>query len=92
MVRGLLAVNDFSRRGGGELVGIGPNGAGKTTVFNPVTVQRASGGSIRFGEELVGRTPTHRAPGVARTFQNIRLFRDLTVPITCARLPRRVPP
>jgi branched-chain amino acid transport system ATP-binding protein len=81
---GLLAVDGFSLAlEPGELVGvIGPNGAGKTTVFNLVTgVYRASSGSIRFdGAELVGRPPHAIARlGVARTFQNIRLFRDLTV-------------
>jgi branched-chain amino acid transport system ATP-binding protein len=81
---GLCAVNDFSLAlRPGELVGlIGPNGAGKTTVFNLVSgVYRATAGSIRLGgEELVGRTPHAIARlGVARTFQNIRLFRDLTV-------------
>jgi branched-chain amino acid transport system ATP-binding protein len=67
----------------GELVGlIGPNGAGKTTIFNLVTgVYHASEGSIRFGEsELVG-LPSHEIiqMGIARTFQNIRLFSNLTV-------------
>jgi len=81
---GLCAVSDFSLAvAPGELVGvIGPNGAGKTTVFNLVTgVYRATSGSIRFGgTELVGRPPHAIARlGVARTFQNIRLFRDLTV-------------
>jgi branched-chain amino acid transport system ATP-binding protein len=81
---GLLAVDGLSLTlAPGELVGlIGPNGAGKTTVFNLVTgVYRASGGSIRFcGDELVGRAPHAIARlGVARTFQNIRLFRELTV-------------
>jgi branched-chain amino acid transport system ATP-binding protein len=66
-----------------ELVGIiGPNGAGKTTVFNLITgIYRATKGSIRFqGVELVGKTP-HQITmlGMARTFQNIRLFKDLTV-------------
>jgi branched-chain amino acid transport system ATP-binding protein len=87
---GLCAVSHFELGlGSGELVGIiGPNGAGKTTIFNLITgVYRASQGSIRFwpeggGEaiELVGRSP-HRIVtlGIARTFQNIRLFRDLSV-------------
>jgi branched-chain amino acid transport system ATP-binding protein len=81
---GLCAVHDFSLDlVPGELVGlIGPNGAGKTTVFNLITgVYRAGAGSIRFdGTELVGRAPHAIARlGVARTFQNIRLFRDLPV-------------
>ncbi len=81
---GLCAVDDFNLDlAPHELVGIiGPNGAGKTTVFNLITgVYRATRGSIRFnGTELVGKTP-HQITGlhVARTFQNIRLFRDLTV-------------
>ena len=67
----------------GELMGlIGPNGAGKTTVFNLITgVYRASSGSIRFkGTELLGKTPHQiTALRIGRTFQNIRLFRDLSV-------------
>lgn len=67
----------------GELVGlIGPNGAGKTTVFNLITgVYRATQGNIRYkGTELVG-LPSHEIiqMGIARTFQNIRLFSNLTV-------------
>ena len=67
----------------GELVAlIGPNGAGKTTVFNLITgVYRPDTGAIRFrGESLVGLAP-HRivGAGIARTFQNIRLFKDLSV-------------
>jgi len=61
---------------------IGPNGAGKTTVFNLVTgVYRADTGSIRLpGIELVGKSPAQiAAEGVARTFQNIRLFASMTV-------------
>jgi branched-chain amino acid transport system ATP-binding protein len=61
---------------------IGPNGAGKTTVFNCITgVFRPTAGEIRLeGVSIVGRNP-HRITeaGVARTFQNIRLFKDLTV-------------
>ena len=81
---GLKAVNDFSlsiRQG--ELVGlIGPNGAGKTTVFNLITgLYLATTGSIKFKEQdIVGFQPfeiTQR--GIARTFQNIRLFPNLTV-------------
>lgn len=69
--------------GQGELVGlIGPNGSGKTTVFNLVTgIYRPDAGTVTLkGENLVG-IPPHRINrlGVARTFQNIRLFRNLTV-------------
>lgn len=71
----------------GELVGlIGPNGAGKTTVFNLLTgVYPPSSGTITFRSgdkqiELGGMSPhAISRSGVARTFQNIRLFRDLTV-------------
>ncbi len=81
---GLCAVSHFDLDlRPGELVGIiGPNGAGKTTIFNLITgVYRASKGSITFKDvELVGKAPAAVTQlGIARTFQNIRLFRDLTV-------------
>ena len=81
---GLTAVSDFNLDlEPGELMGvIGPNGAGKTTVFNLLSgVYRASEGSIRFdGHEIIGkRSDQIAALGMARTFQNIRLFKDLTV-------------
>ncbi len=81
---GLCAVTDFNLDlEHGELVGIiGPNGAGKTTVFNLITgVYKSTRGSIQFqGTELVGKRPNEvTALGIARTFQNIRLFKDLTV-------------
>lgn len=61
---------------------IGPNGAGKTTIFNLITGLFApSGGAIEFfGQRLNGR-PAHQIVrgGIARTFQNIRLFREMTV-------------
>ncbi len=65
----------------GEIVGlIGPNGAGKTTVFNVITgVYRVSSGTVRFeGAPIIGLRP-HRilARGIARTFQNIRLFQNM---------------
>ncbi|MGE5453831.1 MAG: ABC transporter ATP-binding protein [Methylocystaceae bacterium] len=67
----------------GELVGlIGPNGAGKTTVFNLLTgVYKPNAGDILFnGESIVGLKPhTICGKGVARTFQNIRLFSQLSV-------------
>lgn len=67
----------------GELVGlIGPNGAGKTTVFNLVSgIHPVSQGEIRYrGSVISGSSPTRIAKrGVARTFQNVRLFNSLTV-------------
>ena len=81
---GLRAVNDLNvSLQGGELLGlIGPNGAGKTTVFNMVSgFYRPSAGEILFeGHNLAGLS-THRvtALGIARTFQNIRLWNELTV-------------
>ena len=80
---GLQALTEVSfRLGQGEIVGlIGPNGAGKTTVFNVVTgVYSVSGGSVTYdGRSILGYRP-HRvlALGVARTFQNIRLFQKMT--------------
>ncbi|MCH3959880.1 MAG: ABC transporter ATP-binding protein [Selenomonas sp.] len=81
---GLKAVSDFNFHiNPGELVGlIGPNGAGKTTAFNLFTgVYQPTTGTIMFdGKSIVGLKPyeiTQR--GIARTFQNIRLFSELTV-------------
>jgi ABC-type branched-subunit amino acid transport system ATPase component len=69
--------------GEGELVGlIGPNGAGKTTVFNLATgVYVATAGSVAVAGQDLARMRMHEiaALGVARTFQNIRLFRSLSV-------------
>jgi branched-chain amino acid transport system permease protein len=81
---GLTAVSAFNLRlFPREIVGlIGPNGAGKTTVFNMVTgVYRPSAGDIRLtGASLVGAGPARiNERGIARTFQNIRLFSDLSV-------------
>lgn len=81
---GLVAVNDFCLEiGKGELVGlIGPNGAGKTTVFNIVTGQyEPTGGRVMFeGKDITGWRPDLiTEAGIARTFQNVRLFTGLTV-------------
>jgi branched-chain amino acid transport system ATP-binding protein len=81
---GLTAVSELTMSiGAEELVGlIGPNGAGKTTVFNLITgVYEPSEGEIRLGgESLAGRKPYGITKcGIARTFQNIRLFPSLTV-------------
>jgi ABC-type branched-subunit amino acid transport system ATPase component len=81
---GLTAVDGFEVEvNEGEIVSlVGPNGAGKTTVFNLISgVLRPTSGSVRLlGRELVGQ-PAHRIThyGVARTFQNIRVFPQLTV-------------
>ena len=81
---GLAAVTKFSVTiGDGEIVGlIGPNGAGKTTVFNLLTgAYKPDTGCIRIrGVDTLRLSPDRvTALGVARTFQNIRLFKDMTV-------------
>ncbi len=81
---GLKAVSDFSMEiNKGELVGlIGPNGAGKTTAFNLLTgVYQPTTGEIDFDDKSVlGLKPYQiTQKGVARTFQNIRLFSELSV-------------
>jgi len=81
---GLKAVTDFSMEiNRGELVGlIGPNGAGKTTVFNMLTgVYAPTSGKFYLNGKLMNGKKTFQVveEGIARTFQNIRLFRKLTV-------------
>jgi len=81
---GLIAVNHFSLDiNKGEIASlIGPNGAGKTTVFNIITgIYKPSQGNVFLdGEELVGKKTNQIAKrGIARTFQNIKLFKHLTV-------------
>ena len=80
---GLLALSEVSfTLNSGEILGlIGPNGAGKTTIFNVLTgVYQASSGDVRFnGGSLLGKRPHEIFKnGIARTFQNIRLFANMT--------------
>ena len=80
---GVIAVNAVSFAvGRGELFGlIGPNGAGKTTLFNLITgMNTPSGGRLRHrGEDITGLPPYRVAErGIARTFQNVRLFGELS--------------
>ena len=81
---GLRAVDDFNLHiKKGQLYGlIGPNGAGKTTVFNMLTgVYKPTSGQILLdGEDITGKSTIEiNHKGIARTFQNIRLFNDMTV-------------
>ncbi len=81
---GLHAVSGFDMEMyEGELIGlIGPNGAGKTTVFNLLTgvYQPTEGNFYLHGKSMLGKKPHQMAKeGIARTFQNIRLFKDLSV-------------
>lgn len=81
---GLRAVDEFNLTiEQGQLYGlIGPNGAGKTTVFNLLTgvYRPTTGGFFLEGEPLAGKTPLEiNRRGIARTFQNIRLFKEMSV-------------
>lgn len=81
---GLTALNkvDITVPNGGVVAVIGPNGSGKSTLFNVITgLVEATSGSIRFHGEEIMHLPPHEilAKGVARTFQNLRLFPNLTV-------------
>jgi len=81
---GLTAVSEVDLQiGDRELVGlIGPNGAGKTTLFNLVTgVYQPTAGQIRFGGQSTAGLKPHQLAklGIARTFQNIRLFASMSV-------------
>jgi branched-chain amino acid transport system ATP-binding protein len=81
---GLTAVSDLNLTiGPGELVGlIGPNGAGKTTAFNLITgVYQPTSGAITFNGQPTAKLRAHQLArlGIARTFQNIRLFASLSV-------------
>ena len=81
---GLVAVNNvnFAVPRGKVISLIGPNGAGKTTFFNMLTgVYKPTSGTVTFlGEDVTGKPPhAITARGVGRTFQNIRLFADMTM-------------
>jgi len=81
---GLIAVNNFNGYlKNGELLGlIGPNGAGKTTLFNLITgIYTPDIGKILFKKQKINSKKPHEITqlGIARTFQNIRLFKDMTV-------------
>ncbi|MBR1559841.1 MAG: ABC transporter ATP-binding protein [Clostridia bacterium] len=81
---GVQAIDDFSLSlHEGAIHGlIGPNGAGKTTIFNTITgIYRPDGGEIRFDGKVITDISPHEAArlGIARTFQNIRLFGNLSV-------------
>ena len=81
---GLVAACEISLEvGGNDLVGlIGPNGAGKTTIFNMITgVYAPTEGDVHLlGKSIIGQRPAAITQlGIARTFQNIRLFKDLSV-------------
>ncbi|MCT2385612.1 high-affinity branched-chain amino acid ABC transporter ATP-binding protein LivG [Erwinia pyrifoliae] len=81
---GLLAVNNVELAlHPQEIVSlIGPNGAGKTTVFNCLTgFYRPTGGSIRLGDQQLAGLPGQKIArmGIVRTFQHVRLFREMTV-------------
>jgi branched-chain amino acid transport system ATP-binding protein len=81
---GLRALSELDLRvREGEVVSvIGPNGAGKTTVFNVITgVYEPSAGDVRFGAESIAGRPPHVVArlGIARTFQTLRLFMNMSV-------------
>jgi branched-chain amino acid transport system ATP-binding protein len=81
---GLLAVNDVSLTiKPGEIHGlIGPNGSGKTTIFNMISgYYKPTSGSIVYNGKAINGLPAHQitALGFARTFQNLRLFKSMTV-------------
>src|SRR4051812_43534063 len=94
---GLHALRDVSvdLEQGEILAVIGPNGSGKTTMINVVSgVIRPTSGQVRMDGKVLTGLPSHRVAraGIARTFQNIRLFGDLTVlenvEVAASRSPR----
>ncbi len=92
---GLRALSELDLQvGDREVVSvIGPNGAGKTTVFNVITgVYEPSSGDVRFGGESIAGKPPHVIArlGIARTFQTLRLFLNMSV-IENVTAARRIP-
>ena len=80
---GLVAVSqvDFDIPEGGIVSLIGPNGAGKTTFFNVIAgLYKPTSGTVRFRDRVISGLPPHRITrlGISRTFQNIRLFANMT--------------
>jgi branched-chain amino acid transport system ATP-binding protein len=81
---GLKVISDltFSVEDGSIASLIGPNGAGKTSVFNCLTgFYKPTGGAILFDQKIITRKKPHKITqmGMARTFQNLRLFKSMTV-------------
>lgn len=81
---GVVAVNnvDFTAESGMITGLIGPNGAGKTTLFNNITgLDKPTSGEVFFNGENITKLPSYKIArkGIGRTFQNIRLFKELTV-------------
>jgi branched-chain amino acid transport system permease protein len=82
--RGVVALDDVSLTvRAGEILGlVGPNGSGKTTLFNVISgLYRPTGGTVSLGGRVISGAPAHRVCqlGIARTFQHLRLFGNLTV-------------
>jgi branched-chain amino acid transport system ATP-binding protein len=81
---GIRAIEDvsFKIKDGAIVSIIGPNGAGKTTLFNCLTgITKPTKGSIHFMDNEISKLPAHKVSeiGISRTFQNIRLFSEMTV-------------
>ena len=81
---GVVAVNnvDFAAESGMITGLIGPNGAGKTTLFNNITgLDKPTSGEVIFAGENITKLPSYKIArrGIGRTFQNIRIFKELTV-------------
>src|SRR5512146_1109592 len=81
---GIVAIDEVSLDvDPGQVVGlIGPNGAGKTTLFNVITrLYKPDSGELEFDGKSLLRTPAHRVVrrGIARTFQNVELFKTMSV-------------